>query len=98
MKKILKKMLKGFLILIKVMFNYVLPMLVAVLFFVLMLKNFRECVDYISAVGIINNRIMLPLGAIIIKAIGGGIYAWLTYSSIECIGKDLIEIDIKGKK
>lgn len=97
MKKILMKLFKFLLKVVKVVVNYLLPLAVAIFFFILTMNSVKECIEWISVIGIVNNQITLPLGALLLNLIEIAIEAWLAFQAIECIGFKLIDIEITRK-
>lgn len=89
MKKLLKKVLRGIFKSLKFIFEYLLPLSATVLFVALMFIAVKNCIDLISITGVINNKIMLPIGGIIIKMASIGINGWLAIKCIEIFGENL---------
>lgn len=89
MKKLLKKMLRGVVKSVKAIFKYILPISATILFIVLMLIAVKDCIDLISITGVINNKVMIPIGGIIIKMASIGIDGWLAIKCIEIFGENL---------
>nr|DAQ51511.1 MAG TPA: hypothetical protein [Caudoviricetes sp.] len=89
MKKLLKKIIRGIAKFINAIFKYALPISATVLFVILMFISVKDCIDLISVTGVINNKIMFPIGGIIIKMASIGIDGWLAIKCIEIFGENL---------